>query len=821
MNQTEQSTFVDERSHAIETSYISPVSPAVNRLPNSMGETQYDVRDLLKQEIKYSSFLWTVDDAQGKELLSISIPELFNSLSTIHKLQFNTFQFYRFTPVLRVQVNTTKFNSGRLMVVWDPLSNMQPTADTSAVSARHTTHLCQCSGYPNTQIDAKDSNTGFISIPFEHIISYFSASKNPVDATLPLGTVRIMCMNKLTAPDTASNSVGVAVYVKCADIEFHVPTRPHNVSFTTTAEAGIISTIGNTLSSGKGILNNLSTGNFSGAASGLGGLLKSFNLDKPAIPDAKVGNCLATVDPLAHMKGKADTPRLGATPTGGYLEEGFSSAPSSELIINEIIQKPMFVGTFAWSADQPENTVLATIPVTPALRTLAPDWKYSNTIQVTGPSGRPYSSNVWRTYPTYLNYLATMFEFWTGSVDFRFDIVSTSFHTGRLMLSFEPCALPDPIDTSITDNAFTNTPYQVFDLHESASTSLKCNYVSSTPRKSCDTYATEQPEDNSILGYLRVIVTSRLVAPEAVTQTVDVNCWLSAGEDFRFTVPRLNNNTMLTTDVSLLTIAPAKTIAEAAVLPTESDISTRTSDPKHYPGLVRGNPLVPTVDPFGENIDTVLDLARRYCREQELFLSSYSTQFGVGNSKRIQYYEAVFPITPTPGSTSGQLPTTTKLMDSLHYMKMIADMYVFWSGSIRFQFIPLIDRTIPLVNYVTYVPNHVTTSLTVATEAATASEAVVNSSFPSVVWNSSQDAAMQVEVPFYSKFNQCAVQKKGDSQGSYVDAFETGSIWYRAMRGMNTTDVNDNTLPLIVNSSIGDDFKFRFLIAPPVIRSNL
>lgn len=829
MEQTIQSTFVDERSHVTETSYIVPTPRTVARLPNSMAETQFSVKDLLKQEIKYGSFSWSVGDPQGAELYNLSIPAIFNAFSTIHKLQFSTFQFFRFTPKVRVQINSTKFNSGRLMLVWDPLTYMRPVAPLDAPTTDiHTTHLSQCSGYPNSQIDVKDSNSGFILIPFEHIISYFSATTNPVDTQLPLGTLRIMCMNRLTAPDTASNSIGVSIYINCEDIEFHVPTRPHNVAFTSgiRAEAGLVSSIGKTLSTGKGIVNNLSTGNFSGAASGLSDILKNFSLDKPAIPEAKVGNCLATVDPMAHMKGKVDAPRLGATPEGGYLEEGFSQAPPQELMIHEIVQKPMFIGTLAWRTDQAENTVLATIPVTPNYLTrLESGWKYSNSDVVTPPAGQVYESNRIRAYPSYVGYFARLFEYWQGSMDYRFDVVSTMFHTGRLMLAFEPAVLVAPIDPAITDNAFTNAPYQIYDLHESASTSVKVNFVSSVPRKTTavpTTFFGVVPDDNAVLGYLRVIVVSRLVAPEQVTAEVDVNVWISAGEDFRFSFPRSSNNMMLASDLALIATGPATGIrAEAGLLPTESDISTRTSDPKNYPGLVKGNPMISRKDVFNENVDSVLDLARRYCRVSEFSLLLESSPFGGDFAdESIGYAEAVFPVSPGPSVLSGPVDTESKLMDSLSFMKALASMYVFWSGSIRYQFLPFVDRTRDILHTLTYVPNSVVAPPGVATERATASTRLLNSSYPSIVWNSSQDAGMQVEVPFFSKFNQCLVVPKTGTTDLGIDAFFSGQLVYRVMQPIESTSLPTRRMYVVVNSSIGDDFKFRFLVAPPVVMLN-
>jgi hypothetical protein len=814
MKQQEQATFIDERSHVVETGYIQPVSNNVSRVPNSMGETQWDVKDLLRQEIKYGSFLWDINNGQGAELYSINVPEIFNSLSSIHKLQFNTFQFYRFNPTLRVQVNTTKFNSGRLMVVWDPLSSMSPDPTAYNRATTHTNHLCQCSGFPNVQIDAKDSNSAFITIPFEHIISYFSASSNPVDTTLPLGTIRIMCMNQLTAPDDASSSVSVNVYLKCEDIEFHVPTRPHNVSF---QAEGPMDSIKSTLSTGKGILNNVKTGNFSGAASGLSGLLKSFSLDKPAKPEAKIGNCLATVDPMAHMKGVVDTPRLAATAVGGYLEESFTKAPPAELMINEIISKPTFVGSFKWRADQPENTVLVTIPVTPNLRTYSEQWSYKNTLFEYPALGQTYLTNQFRHYPSYVGVFSNMFEYWSGSLDYRFDVVSTSFHTGRLMFTFEPCVAPDPIDPSISDNAFSNSPYQMFDLHESASTSFKTNFVSSTPRKRCDMPLTGvKIDDNTVLGYLRVIVTSRLVAPERITQEVDVNCWISAGEDFRFTVPRLNNNVMLTTDYDKIAVSPGafNFEAEGPELPTESDISSRTSDPKNYPGLVKGNPMIPNADPFGEEVNSVLDLARRYCRTHEIAIILSRQPF---SNTVMGYGEYSIVTTPAAGQN-----TDIKTIDSLSFMKFLSGMYVFWSGSLRYQILPFVDRTQNMLHTLTFVPDFTTNLSTEGTESATSTAALVNSSYPSIIWNSSQDSSMQVEVPFYSKFNQCAITPK-DTSGMdqvYYDSFFTGKLVHRFMLPDETTTLPSKTLYIILNSSIGDDFKYRFLVAPPILLCN-
>lgn len=807
--QQQQTTFSDERATAVETGYINntkPVLPVQNR---HMAEDQYTIMNMLQQPIKYKSFEWFnfILNPRNFQIDTISVPNVFTTLSSIHKLQLQVFSFFKFTLKIKFQLNSTKFNCGKLMIVWDPLGQMSAPATGAALTPNHSYHLVQCSGYPNVILDAKESQVAEMEIPWEHVLSCFSASLNPASSDLPLGVIRLIVLNPLQTPTDAPASVGLTTWISCGDLSLNVPTRPHNINYSLE-------------SSTSGLISDVMTGNFSGAlnkaSSGVRSLFKDFNLDKPSIADIKTSNCLATVSPQAHMKGADSSVRLGAAPACGYLEQDFTQAPNSELLIHEIIQRPMLVGTKIWSVNDNIDTLLMEIPIDCRMLTTfdkaANPWVLNNTEALPGPySGLPY-----RWYPTYLGFMSTMFEFYSGSIDIRLDFASTSFHTGRLQISFEPTITPDPLDDTINSANFSNCPNQIFDLHECSTTSFKINYVAQTPRKRRGDFF--KLDDNSMLGMLRIIVVNPLVSPATLTDNIEFNMYVSAGEDFRFSVPCITSRIAIASDQSSL--PPTGTTLEALV----DDVATRTDDKNTYPGLLRGGKLIPNNDVFNENVDSVLDLARRYS-----LIGEVTTTFAaspVGDTDMV--LRSVYSIVVTPGVNNAFRNDVDNVLESrtwdAHcFYKMVSQMYVFWSGSMRYQILPYYDRTMPMQIKAIFAPNVYMLPSSDATEFRLSNlnnAGIYNSSYPTFYINTSQDVGLQIEVPFYSKFNQCAINQvtlTGDNDDT-TDPFFSGSIMIESTCP-NKTDVKADTMFAThkVLASIGDDFKFRYLIAPPAL----
>lgn len=852
---------MDERASAVETGYISgEVSLPSNS--KSISESSITVENIMQQPILYDRYAWKTVDTRGANVWKQSVPGVFNKLSTIHKLPLQIYQFFKFTLQVKVVLNATKFHAGKLILWFDPVNSVDPEPFNFSRTRvmYHTGTLIEATGYPNVVIDAEESNVGILKIPWEHVISTFSLSNNSINPIAPLGTIYLTVLNPLTVPDTNVTDADLTFYISCIESKLNVPTRPHNNNFIQSA-SGTIDSVGSMLSKGKSAASDIASGNLSGGGQSIVDLLKNFNLDKPEQKESGNSNCLSTATPQAFMMGPDNSVYLGPNPEGAYYEQDFSHAKPDELQIRTITSKPMLLGTVKWSSDDLADTLLLELPVTPTIL-LADSARVplGNLGTVVAPSDATLIQQYYRYYPNYLSYISQMFEYWQGSIDFRFDFASTGFHSGRLQISFEPVGQPNPIDTAMSPtSAFSSCPNQVFDLRETSSTKFKCDYVSMTPRKRViNPVTTPLPDDEQILGFLRVYVLTKLQKPEQLSD-IEFNIYISGGEDFTLFCPRANLDAPLYADLSYLPYNPIPTIQSASGVvegKLGDDVVTRTSDTKDYPSAVKSGHPIDNHDVFGDNVTNVLDLARRYCVHAEAaldILSSPSVQTvpDAGPNPLIlnlnmDYATISLMNSPTDPLVFREGYSTVRPSTSIgrispsvgSFMRRLAPMYVFWSGSLRYQIYPYLDRTKSVLTDATYAfSNSVLPSGArnippddwISEPVATGNYYnYLNSSYPRVTLNTSQDCTVRTTTPYNSEMHQCLTNLPLGSDlsipqyGKDLDPWFTGIVQFRFSSPDfgNSVIVDGATskryLPVRINTAIGDDFKFRYLIAPPV-----
>jgi len=136
---------------------------------------------------------------------------------------------------------------------------------------------------------------------------------------------------------------------------------------------------------------------------------------------------------------------------------------------------------------------------------------------------------------------AMPFRYWTGTLNYRFQIVCTGFHKGRLAVSWDPNFLAagasfNTMYTEIIDIAETQDftisisngqPYTMIENTWPGSTAT--SEVSSNTR-----YLVPEKYANGVIG---VSVVNGLTTPSENGMTIAVNVFISAGEDFKVFVP--------------------------------------------------------------------------------------------------------------------------------------------------------------------------------------------------------------------------------------------------------------------------------------------
>jgi hypothetical protein len=200
-----------------------------------------------------------------------------------------------------------------------------------------------------------------------------------------------------------------------------------------------------------------------------------------------------------------------------------------ELVIQELCKRESYLTTFEWApTDTPSGATIWSCTVNPCLTTYWIDSLNSKVYQ----------------QPSPMAMVAQMFNFWRGDIVFRFDIVCSNFHRGKLAVFFEPnIAQFALIDTNLEYN---KNYMKIVDIQETQSfevcvkwafarawaetvTSQRC-YLNYDPMNTTDVL-----ESN---GYVGVVPFTSLQSPD--DSSIQVNVFVR-GEDMHFAYPTNKN----------------------------------------------------------------------------------------------------------------------------------------------------------------------------------------------------------------------------------------------------------------------------------------
>ncbi len=806
VNQEQQFTYDNQRTVKVEDSYILPSQGTLNsqQLCNMPAST-ITSEDILKHPVLISTVTWDTTMVPGTEITGFTIPAIFATLDTFHTRMLEVYAYFKPKVCLRFMINSTKFHQGKLIAFYDPMESTVP----SGTVGKRPRNIWMASGQPNVILDAGYSNSGVIEIPFEHVLSYMTT--NSTERAPQMGSVYLMVLNQLGASTGVSSSLQVQVMLSCNDVELHIPMMPHTIKLISddapfvpeavpaaTAlkvkpSAGIRQVLDASWSSIKTVPSafwNLFTGNWNGLGDNLNtfwedakdrfeGGFKMLGMDKPTTLDNKTQNMLSTTAPLPHMKGVDGSIRLAATPTGGYTKIGYSEANEGEMSIKQIIKTKMLLSQIPWSDAMSAGTLLQTFPVAPGI--------CASVTPATPIAG--YTT----LQPTFLSYMSLAYEQWHGSINFRFDFAATQFHTGRILAVF----IPNSSTTGYTNdlNHLTNNPSHLFDLHENKTFEVNIPFVSSTPRKNTSNPITAAftVDDELSLGTLNLYVYTPLAVTNNVPSAITFNAYISAGDDFVFEVPRIRDDVYYTTDTNIPSLGEFVPESIAA-------LPLRSEDRNSPQTIIKGSGVTKVMTHYNEEIADVRDFARRYADYRDLFLTLSA------EPTNILFYATANNETTLNSITkkSAQIP-----------LIFISSLFTFWSGALRYKFIPHMNRSQSLRASICNALGK-TSSAPLLGTGVTSFLQGAGKSYPYHIQNCAQDSGVEVEIPFYSFYNQFlvnTVQSTGNfndliyGSGSIITQFETPDM----------TEFPSNELNVTALVSAGDDFKLRFLVSPPQV----
>lgn len=139
---------------------------------------------------------------------------------------------------------------------------------------------------------------------------------------------------------------------------------------------------------------------------------------------------------------------------------------------------------------------------------------------------------------TTLNYLASMFQFWRGSIKYRITVAKTAFHTGRLRVSYVPAkrGVVSP-NTDELESCYN----WVLDLSKTSELSFEVPYANNVPwcKMLFKGEGSSQWNNENRTGTLIFeVLTPLKAASTAVSDQVQMTLWHAGGDDMSFAIPQ-------------------------------------------------------------------------------------------------------------------------------------------------------------------------------------------------------------------------------------------------------------------------------------------
>jgi hypothetical protein len=457
--------------------------------------------------------------------------------------KIKNYELIRMKLHCKMVISGTKFHYGRALASYNPLSGLdQITVERNFLSQ----DLIQASQKPHFFLNPTKNTGGELCMPFFWNRNYLSLSDEEYNQ---MGEITIKSFGNLLHANGGNDPVTVTIYLWAEDVVLTMPTsltpltsqagkkglskKNKGNSITSNDEygSGIISKPAALVAKAAGVLAEmplirpyaLATQMVAGK---IGEVAKIFGYSRPSVvsdiqlfkpnPTGNLTNVDAadavhklTLDSKAEITVDSRVAGLDGTDQMGILD---------------IAQRESYLTQFTWAPDAGPDTLLWNSRATPML------------FDILGSE----------IHPTPMAMLAQCFDVWNGSVKFRFQIVKSDFHKGRLLVRYDPNRFDSAVEY--------NTNYsRVVDIAEEddfeivvgwaqAQAWLKCGTLSDTVVNFSD--SVRLPQTQGIFnGILEIDVLNDLVCPAEDTP-ISINVFVSMCEDAKFAAPsneKLNN----------------------------------------------------------------------------------------------------------------------------------------------------------------------------------------------------------------------------------------------------------------------------------------
>lgn len=482
-----------------------------------------DLGNFFSRPLKIAEYEWGTGTVLAQDFdpwdLYFSNPRVENRITN--------FNLMRAKLHLKVLINGNGFQYGRAIMAYNPLDTFD---ELSTHSALVTQDLVQTSQLPHIYLDPTTSNGGEMMLPFYYHKNYVEI---PTREFSQLGQVYLRSLNLLKHANGASDKVSISIFAWAEDVSLSVLTSvdmsgltPQSGEISEANTKGMISGPATTMAKVAGALAMIpSIKPFALATQavlkGVAAGAKMMGYSRPPVtknPEPfrahPISHLAATTVPDTAMKLTVDDQQeLTIDPTIAGI------GPLDPMNIRNIASRESYLTTFDWNVGTAPETLLWNGRLDPVT------WAES--------AGGAFH------FPA-CAMAALPFKYWTGTMKFRFQIVCSTFHKGRIKIVFDPQFL--------STNEYNTNYLQIVDIAESQDFTIELGNgqnktllthhrpgLDSVTQMYSTTAYTAQEEGNGVVG---VYVVNELTVPNSTTNNdIQINVFVSMGDDFEVFVP--------------------------------------------------------------------------------------------------------------------------------------------------------------------------------------------------------------------------------------------------------------------------------------------
>jgi len=487
--------------------------------------------DFFSRPIKIAQYPWAVNATTFYQqidpwTLFFNNPRVINRIVNYKNLRCNL--------NIKIVLNGSQFHFGRLMASYNPLPTLDDFSKNRGIAPYSIVDLIEASQRPHLYLDPCTSQGGTMELPY----FYYN---NSLEITLGewnvMGQLTLQQLSPLKHCQGVVDDVTVSVFAWASEVVLSSPTclGPGALAAQSRDEysGGVISKPAAILASIAGKLRSVPyIGPYAHAAQigaeGVGAVAKIFGYCKPNVVTDPIMNKPELVTTLANTNRSDAISKLTFDIKSNVTVDPRTTGlgPIDEMTISSIATRESYLTSFPWTIAALPEQLLFNIVVTPSI------WNIAASTAGGGSTELHVLPCAFASLP---------FRYWRGTLRYRFQVVCSSFHKGRLRFVYDPIQQ----DPAVPIAEYNTNMSHVVDIALENDFILEVGWNSNYTHLQCSTVGSLLPttmwnalaQVNGIAGFtngvLSCYVMSQLTSSGIGTNNdISVNVFVSAGEDF-------------------------------------------------------------------------------------------------------------------------------------------------------------------------------------------------------------------------------------------------------------------------------------------------